>query len=568
MKNGKPLDPTPKIAGSYAPGGVTPPDDRHGAPNRMGGATTPPGADGPITADKPNGFGKHAWPTDGKPGTLTLRNGAPVGSNEHSLTAGPNGPALVEDAWLLEKNAHFNRERVPERVVHAKGAAAFGYFELEHDMSQYTKAKLFNGDRTKTEVAVRFSHVIAESGGADAYRDVRGFSIKFHTTEGNWDLVGNNTPVFFLRDAMKFPDLIHALKRDPQTHLRDNAKQWDFWTLSPESIHQVLWLMGDRGIPAGYEYMNGYGSHTFMWYNEANEKFWVKFHFHSEQGVKTLSDAAAGQIRADEGKLDSFTQSLFNRIDAGETTAWKLSVQIMPFDEAFTYKYDPFDVTKVLLHADFPLIPVGRLVLDRNPTNYAAEVEALAFAPSNLVPGIHVSPDKVLQGRLFGYQDAQRYRLGGNHHLLHVNAPHGTKVDNPYERDGGMAVGGNNGARVNYAPNSHGGPVADPKYIEPALALRDATGRYAQTDRRNDDYSQATLLYKTMGPDGQQRLMRTIATHMQTVPPPIRKRAVAMFEKVDAAFGKRMAELLLDDHKEASTCGVEPTELAAKLIAT
>jgi len=554
-----PLDPTPKPGGSYAPGGVTPPIDGTSPPNQTGGALKPPGTDSPITADGANGFGKNAWPTDAKPGTLTLRNGAPIASNENSLSAGPKGPLLLEDTWLLEKNAHFNRERIPERVVHAKGAGAFGYFELENDMSKYTKAKIFNGVGSKTELAVRFSHVAVESGGADAYRDLRGFSMKFYSEDGNWDLVGNDTPIFFLRDPLKFPDFIHSQKRDPQTHLRDHAMQWDFWTLSPESIHQVLWLMGDRGIPAGYEYMNGYGSHTFMWYNDENEKFWVKFHFHTEQGIKTLTDAAAGQIRADEEKLDSFTQSLFNRIDAGTPTAWKLSVQIMPYEEAFTYKYDPFDVTKVLLHADYPLIPVGRMVLDRNPVNYAAEVEALAFAPSNLVPGIYISPDKMLQGRLFAYPDAHRYRLGANYELLPVNAAKAAKLDNPYQRDGAMAPGVNDGARVNYAPNSHGGPVANESYAEPAYALKDATGRYAQTERKNDDYVQATMLWKTMGPDGQERLIKTITTHMQTVPPPIRERAVAMFTRVDPAFGQRMGKNLLNRN---GASGPAPTQAA------
>ncbi len=529
---------------SFAPGGVTPPIEAAGPPNQLGGAAKPPGTDAPITAENANGFGKNAWPSDGQPGRLTLRNGAPVASNENSLSAGPKGPLLLEDTWLLEKNAHFNRERVPERVVHAKGAGAFGYFELEHDMSKYTKAKLFNGVGKKTQLAVRFSHVAVESGGADAYRDLRGFAMKYYTEDGNWDLVGNDTPIFFLRDPLKFPDFIHSQKRDPQTHLRDHAMQWDFWTLSPESIHQVLWLMGDRGIPAGYEYMNGYGSHTFMWYNEAGEKFWVKFHLHSEQGIKTLTDAAAGQIRADEEKLDSFTQSLFNRIDGGTPTAWKMSVQIMPYEEAFSYEYDPFDITKVLLHADYPLIPVGRMVLDRNPVNYAAEVESLAFAPSNLVPGIYISPDKMLQGRLFAYPDAHRYRLGANYEQLPVNTAKGTTVDNPYQRDGAMAAGDNDGARVNYAPNSHGGPVADAAFMEPAYALKEATGRYAQTDRKNDDYTQATMFWHTIGADGQDRLVKTITTHMQTVPPPIRQRAIAIFTKVDPSFGKRMAENL------------------------
>jgi len=547
LKNSKPKPPADESATSFAPGGVTPPIEAGGPPNQQGGAPKPPGSDAPITADGPNGFGKNAWPTTAKPGTLTLRNGAPVASNENSLTAGPRGPLLIEDTWHIEKNAHFNRERIPERVVHAKGAGAFGYFELENDMSEYTRASLFNGKGKKTELAVRFSHVAVESGGADAYRDVRGFAVKFYTDEGNWDLVGNDTPVFFVRDPLKFPDFIHSQKRDPQTHLRDHAMQWDFWTLSPESIHQVLWLMGDRGLPAGYEYINGYGSHTFMWYNAKNEKFWVKFHWHSEQGIKNLTDAAAGQIRADEEKLDSYTQSLFNRIDAGNPPAWKLSVQVMPYEEAFTYKYDPFDLTKVLLHGDYPLIPVGRIVLDRNPINYAAQVEALAFAPSNLVPGIYASPDKMLQSRLFAYADAQRYRLSGNYELLAVNAAKNAKLDNPYQRDGVMAPGLTDGSRVNYAPNSHGGPVADEAYLEPSIALKEATGRYAQTNRENDDFSQATLLYGVMGPAGQERLIKTITTHMQTVPPPIRERAVALFEKVDATFGKRMRANLLGD---------------------
>ncbi len=555
MKNGHAKDSVEKHGLSYAPGGVTPPVQAEGPPNQSGNAPKPPGSDAPILAKSPNGFGKNAWPTDETPGRLTLRNGSPVSSNDNSLSAGPGGPLLLEDTWLIEKNAHFNRERIPERVVHAKGAGAFGYFELEHDMSKYTLAKIFNGVGKKTELAVRFSHVAVESGGADAYRDLRGFAMKFYTEDGNWDLVGNDTPIFFLRDPMKFPDFIHSQKRDPQTHLRDHAMQWDFWTLSPESIHQVLWLMGDRGIPAGYEYMNGYGSHTFMWHNEAKERFWVKFHFHTEQGIKTLSDAEAGQIRADEEKLDSYTQSLFNRIDAGTETAWKLSVQIMPYDEAFTYEYDPFDVTKVWLHADYPLIPVGRMVLDRNPVNYAAEVESLAFSPANLVPGIYASPDKMLQGRLFAYPDAQRYRIGGNYSQLDVNSAKGTKVNNPYQRDGVMAVGDNDGNRVNYAPNSHGGPIADASYLEPSIALKEATGRYEQSSRKNDDYVQAILFWKTIGQDGQQRLIKTITSHMQTVPMPIRERAVAMFARVDAGFSKQMATNLGVESREPAIAG-------------
>jgi len=510
------------------------------------GEAPKPGADAPITSTTPLGFGANAWPTNETPQTLTLRNGAPVASNDDSLTAGPAGPVLLEDTWLIEKNAHFNRERVPERVVHAKGAGAFGYFEVTNDMSKYTKAKMFNGVGKKTEMVARFSHVAIESGGADAYRDLRGFALKFYTEDGNYDLVGNDTPIFFMRDPMKFPDFIHSQKRDPQTHLRDHAVQWDYWTLAPESIHQVLWLMGDRGIPAGYEYMNGYGSHTFMWKSEAGERFWIKYHLHSEQGVKNLTDAEAGLVRANEERLDSYTQSLFNRIDSGNVAAWKMSVQIMPYDEAFTYEYDPFDLTKVLLHKDYPLIPVGRMVLDRNAQNYFAEIESLAFAPSNTVPGVYNSPDKVLQGRLFAYPDAHRYRIGSNYEKLAVNAAKNvdTYASNPYQRDGAMAPGTNGGKAANYAPNSKGGPVADEKYLEPALELHEATGRYAQTSRRNDDYVQATMFYNMIGHEAQGRLEKTITAHMQTVPPPIRERAVEMFKKVDAGFGQRMAENL------------------------
>ena len=522
--------------------GGKPPDPKaaHGTPDGIA-----PGSYEPITAESPNGFGKHAWPTDTKPEQLTTRGGAPVASNENSLSAGPKGPLLLEDVWLVEKHAHFNRERVPERVVHAKGAGAFGTFEVTNDMSKYTKAKLFNGVGTRTELAARFSHVAIEAGGADAYRDLRGFSVKFYTSEGNYDLVGNDTPIFFVRDPLKFVDFIHSQKRDPQTHLRDHAMQWDFWTLSPESIHQVLWLMGDRGIPAGYEYMNGYGSHTFMWINAGGEKFWIKYHLHTEQGIKCLTDAQAGQLRGDEEKLDSYTQSLFNRIDAGNTAAWKLSVQIMPFDAAFSYKYDAFDLTKVWLHADYPLIPVGRMVLDRNPVNYFAEIESLAMNPSNIVPGIYFSPDKMLQGRIFAYADAHRYRIGSNYESLPVNAAKHAKTNNPYQRDGSMPARDNGGSAPNYAPNSRGGPIADTRYAEPSYAaLSGATGRYEQTARENDDYAQATLFWKMIGSEAQDRLVVTIATHMATVPPPIRKRAAVMFSKVDATFGKRMAEKL------------------------
>ena len=439
--------------------------------------------------------------------TLTTNFGAPVADNQNSMTAGEHGPTLLEDFHLLEKLAHFNRERVPERVVHAKGSGAFGYFEVTKDLTQYTKAAFLNTVGKRTEMLARFSTVAGEMGSADTARDPRGFSLKFYTEDGNYDLVGNNTPVFFIRDAVKFPDFIHSQKRDPKTHLRDANMQWDFWSLSPESLHQVVYLMGDRGIPAGYQHMEGFGSHTFQWINAAGKTVWVKYHLKPTTGVKNLERHQAAKIAGDDP--DYAQRSLFNLIDGGGAAEWIMYVQIMPHEDAFTYKWDPFDVTKVWSHKDYPLIEVGKMVLNKNPENYFEDIEQAAFEPSNVVPGIYFSPDKMLQGRIFAYSDAHRHRIGANYALLPVNRPRNATVNN-YQRDGAMRFDGNGGARPVYEPNSLGGPVETKAAMEPQLELKGASGRYAQTSYRNDDYQQAGDLYRLMKPDEQDRFVDTV----------------------------------------------------------
>ncbi len=372
---------------------------------------------------------------------LTTSWGAPVGDNQNSMTAGSRGPTLIQDVHLLEKLAHFNRERVPERVVHAKGAGAHGYFEVTNDVTKYTKAAFLSEVGKRTPLFIRFSTVAGELGSADTVRDPRGFAVKFYTEEGNYDIVGNNTPVFFIRDAIKFPDFIHTQKRDPKTHLKNPTAVWDFWSLSPESLHQVTILMSDRGIPATLRHMHGFGSHTFKWTNAEGEGVWIKYHFKTEQGVKNLDVNTAAKIAGENP--DYHTEDLFNAIENGDYPAWKLYVQIMPLEDANTYRFDPFDVTKVWSQKDYPLIEVGRMVLDRNPENYFAEVEQATFSPGTLVPGIDVSPDKMLQGRLFAYHDAHRYRVGANHQALPINRAR-NKVNN-YQRDGQMRFDDNGG---------------------------------------------------------------------------------------------------------------------------
>lgn len=473
--------------------------------------------------------------TEGK--KLTNASGAPVGDNQNSITAGSRGPTLIQDVHLLEKLAHFNRERIPERVVHAKGAGAHGYFEVTNDVTKYTKANFLNEVGKKTPVFARFSTVAGELGSADTVRDPRGFSLKFYTEEGNYDVVGNNTPIFFIRDAIKFPDFIHTQKRHPQTHLKDPNMVWDFWSLSPESLHQVTYLHGDRGIPATLRHMNGYGSHTFKWVNADGEAFWVKYHFISEQGVKALEESLATKVAGENP--DYHTEDLFHSIEEGDFPAWTLYVQIMPYEEAASYKWDPFDVTKVWSLKDYPRIEVGRFMLNKNPENYFAEVEQAAFSPGRFVPGIEASPDKMLQGRIFAYADAHRYRLGANHEQLPINRPR-HDVQN-YQRDGFMRVDGNGGSAVNYEPNSYDGPKEVP---EAKINPFEVTGQADSVAYNNDDhYTQAGDLYRLMSEDEKERLITAVVNHMKPVEKDeIKRRQIAHFYKADPEYGRRVAK--------------------------
>ncbi|MGG4383771.1 catalase KatA [Priestia megaterium] len=468
---------------------------------------------------------------------LTTSWGAPVGDNQNSMTAGSRGPTLIQDVHLLEKLAHFNRERVPERVVHAKGAGAHGYFEVTNDVSAYTKAAFLSEVGKRTPLFVRFSTVAGENGSADTVRDPRGFAVKFYTEEGNYDLVGNNTPVFFIRDAIKFPDFIHTQKRDPRTHLKNPTAVWDFWSLSPESLHQVSILMSDRGIPATLRHMHGFGSHTFKWINAEGDGVWVKYHFKTEQGVKNLSPDVAAKLAGENP--DYHTEDLFNAIEKGDFPSWKLYVQIMPLEDADTYRFDPFDVTKVWSQKDYPLIEVGRMVLDRNPENYFAEVEQATFSPGTLVPGIDVSPDKMLQGRLFAYSDAHRYRVGANHQALPINRPR-NEVNN-YQRDGQMRFDDNGGRSVYYEPNSFGGPTESHENKQAAYPVSGVADSVAYD--HNDHYTQAGDLYRLLSEDERTRLVANIVEAMKPVEKEeIKLRQIQHFYKADPEYGTRVAD--------------------------
>ena len=470
---------------------------------------------------------------------LTTAAGAPVVDNQNIQTAGRRGPALLQDVWHLEKLAHFDREVIPERRMHAKGSGAFGTFTVTHDITKYTKAKIFAAVGKQTELFTRFSTVAGERGAADAERDIRGFSVKFYTEEGNWDVVGNNTPVFFLRDPLKFPDLNHAVKRDPKTNLRSADNNWDFWTLLPEALHQITIVMSDRGIPASYRHMHGFGSHTFSFINAANERYWVKFHFQCLQGIKNLSDADATELVGRD--RESAQRDLFNSIENKDFPRWKLRVQVMPEKEAGTYHLNPFDLTKVWPHKDYPLIDVGTLELNRNPENYFADVEQAAFSPANVVPGISFSPDKMLQSRLFSYGDAQRYRLGVNHHQIPVNAPR--CPFNSYHRDGAMRVDGNKGATIGYEPNSKGEWQQQPDFAEPPLAIE---GAAAHWDHRADDdyYSQPGNLFRLLTPEKQKLLFENTATSVGGASEEIQQRHIANCTKADPAYGAGVAAAL------------------------
>jgi catalase len=476
--------------------------------------------------------------TEGKR-TLTTNFGAPIDDDQNTVTAGSPGPALLQDIHLIEKLAHFDRERIPERVVHAKGAGAQGYFEVTHDVTRYTKAKFLSEVGKRTEVLVRFSTVGGEKGSADAARDPRGFAVKFYTEEGNYDLVGNNTPVFFIRDPLKFPDFIHTQKRHPATNLKDPDMFWDFLSLTPESIHQVTILFSDRGTPRSYRHMNGYSGHTFKWYNDKGEYYWVKIHFKTDQGIQNLTREEADRLAGEDP--DHATRDLYQAIERGEYPSWTVSLQIMTPEQAAEYRFDPFDITKVLPHGDFPLVPAGRMVLNRNPENYFAEVEQSAFSPGNFVPGIAASPDKLLQGRLFSYHDTHRHRLGPNYHLIPVNRAKGVPVDN-YQRDGAMRTDANAGGGPNYYPNTFGGPQPMPEAAEPPFEVSGMAARQPYT-HPNDDFVQAGDLYrKVMTDQDRDHLIGNIVAHLGNAQKHLQLRQTALFYKADPEYGRRVAE--------------------------
>jgi catalase len=482
--------------------------------------------------------------TSVKPGSITTTNpGAPAGSDNNSLTQGPQGPIVLHDHYLLEKLAQFNRERVPERVVHAKGSGAFGELEITEDISAYTHADFLQPGK-KTEMLARFSTVAGEQGSPDTWRDPRGFSLKFYTEEGNYDLVGNNTPVFFIQDPIKFPDFIHSQKRMPDSGLRDNNMQWDFWTLRPESAHQVTWLMGDRGIPKSFRHMDGFGSHTYQWINAAGERFWVKYHFKTNQGIEFLTQDEADELAG--SAPDHHRQDLFGSIKNGDFPSWSLEVQIMPLAEAENYRFNPFDLTKVWSQQDYPRIKVGTMTLNRNPENFHAQIEQSSFEPSNFVPGIETSPDKMLLGRIFSYADAHRYRIGANYADLPVNAP--KNVRSSYSKDGAMRYSYNTPETPVYAPNSYGGPHADEERhgnpggwtSEGNTTQRSPYLRHSE----DDDFVQAGTLYRDVMDDAQRdRLVGNIAGHAANgVTEDVLVRVFEYWTNVDAELGKKVAE--------------------------
>ncbi|KAN0045057.1 hypothetical protein ACTA71_006585 [Dictyostelium dimigraforme] len=473
---------------------------------------------------------------------LTTSNGAPVDNNLNSMTAGPNGPVLLQDFTLIDKLAHFDRERIPERVVHAKGAGAHGYFEVtSSDIPKWCKAKFLNKVGKRTPIFTRFSTVGGEKGSSDTERDPRGFAVKFYTEEGNFDMVGNNTPVFFIRDPSKFPDFIHTQKRNPQTNCKDPNMFWDFLGHTPESTHQVSILFSDRGTPKSYRHMHGFSSHTLKFVNAQGTPYWVKLHFISETGIQNYTAEEAAKMSMNDP--DSATRDLFETIAKGGEPAWKVSIQLMEFDDALKYRFNPFDVTKIWSHKDYPLIQIGRMVLNRNPENYFAEVEQAAFSPSHMVPGIEPSPDKMLQGRLFSYPDTHRHRLGVNYQQIPVNCPFAVKGGvNTYHRDGFMAVNGNGGKGPNYQPNSFGGPEPKPEFTQSKFEVKQFAARQPYI-HPNDDFVQPGDLYRLMPEDAKSRFVSNLVGHMSGVTiKEIKVRAVSNFYKADKDLGARLCK--------------------------
>jgi catalase len=471
---------------------------------------------------------------------LTTSSGAPVADNQNSLSAGPSGPLLLQDFHLIEKLQHFNRERMPERVVHAKGSGAYGHFTVTHDITKYTKAKLFASVGKKTNTFVRFSTVGGESGSADTERDPRGFAVRFYTEEGNWDLTGNNTPVFFIKDPIKFPDFVHTQKRDPQTHLKSTAMMWDFWSHAPESLHQVTILFSDRGIPDGYRHMDGFGSHTFSLINAGGERVWVKWHLKTVQGIKNLSSAEAMRLAGEDP--DYAQRDLFNAIAQKQFPQWRVFIQVLSEKQVESLGCNPFDLTNVWSQKDFPRLPVGILELNRNPENYFAEVEQAGFSPANIVPGMGFSPDKMLQARLFSYHDAHLYRVGTNYQQLPVNRPQ-CPMHN-HQRDGAMRFDGNFGARANYANVDESGTGSgDVGHAEPGMPLTGCTGRF-DARAQEDDYKQAGDLFRLMPADAQDRLTSNIAHALRGVDREIQQRQIRHFTHADPRYGQAVAEKL------------------------
>ncbi|MCG9533626.1 catalase [Providencia huaxiensis] len=470
---------------------------------------------------------------------LTTASGAPVANNNNVMTAGKRGPMLLQDVWFLEKLAHFDREVIPERRMHAKGSGAFGTFTVTHDISRYTRAKIFSEVGKKTEMFARFSTVAGERGAADAERDIRGFALKFYTEEGNWDMVGNNTPVFYFRDPLKFPDLNHVVKRDPRSNLRTMEHKWAFFSQLPESLHQLTIDASDRGIPQSYRHMHGFGSHTYSFINSNNERFWVKFHFRCQQGIENLSDEQAEQLVGKD--RESSQRDLFESIEKGDFPRWNLQVQIMPEKEASQVPYNPFDLTKVWPHKDYPLIDVGYFELNRNPDNYFADVEQAAFSPANVVPGIGFSPDRMLQGRLFSYGDAHRYRLGVNHHQIPVNAPR-CPFHN-YHRDGAMRIDGNSGNHVTYEPNEAGLFQEQPDFSEPPLSIEGAADHW---DHREDQdyFSQPRALYELLDDAEHQRMFKRIAGELIDATEATQVRQIELFKQVHPEYGAGVEKAL------------------------
>jgi catalase len=471
---------------------------------------------------------------------LTTKFGAPVDDNQNIATAGKRGPALLQNLWLIEKLAHFDREVIPERRMHAKGSGAFGTFTVTHDITRYTKANVFSKIGKQTPMFARFSTVGGERGAADAERDIRGFALKFYTEEGNWDLVGNNTPVFFIRDPLKFPDLNHVVKRDPRSGVHNPNAKWDFWTLLPESLHQVTIIMTDRGIPKSWRHMHGFGSHTYSFINAENKRYWVKFTFKTQQGIENLTDAEAEELIGKD--RESHMRDLFNSIEEGDFPRWKLYIQVMDEEAANSYHIHPFDITKVWPHKDYPLIEVGVMELNKNPENFFAEVEQAGFAPTNIVPGISFSPDKLLQGRLFSYGDTLRYRLGVNHDLIPVNAP--MCPFHSYHRDGAMRVDGNHGRTLSYEPNSYGEWQEQPDFSEPPLAIDGDAAKFNYREDDSDYFTQPGNLFRMLNADEKQRLFENTARAIIGASKPVQERHISNCTKADPAYGAGVAKAI------------------------